>query len=187
MTDQKPSAPRCPIDMPCPTCGAGIGEPCISSGYCGGRGHDSVDVPARTQAEFIRAWISREHAESAAPESPEKSKPEQFQADYNCLSEVPADVLASRIVGKLIFCKGNLNKYARVIEGFISKYRAELRAGAPTQPAEDIRKALAECYVDIGALLNATTWELAPEVRTQLQKSHDLAAAALRSSDTEGK
>jgi len=34
-----------------------------------------------------------------------------------------------------------------------------------------LRKALGECYVDIGALLMATTWELAPEVRKQLTKT----------------
>lgn len=43
-----------------------------------------------------------------------------------------------------------------------------------------LRSALKECYIDLAALLNATTWELAPAVREQLQKSHDIAKDALK-------
>jgi hypothetical protein len=45
--------------------------------------------------------------------------------------------------------------------------------------AEELAKGLGECFVDLGGLLIATTWELAPGVRAQLQKSHDKAEALL--------
>lgn len=52
----------------------------------------------------------------------------------------------------------------------ISLLRAEL---------EQVRGAAKECYVDLGGLLLATTWELAPTVRAQLQKTHDLVQSVL--------
>jgi hypothetical protein len=47
----------------------------------------------------------------------------------------------------------------------------------PTQ--DDALKVLKECYVDLGSLLMATTWELAPAVREQLTATHEMARAVI--------
>lgn len=44
---------------------------------------------------------------------------------YARLRDMPADVLASRVVGSLIHQKGNLNEYQRVIAALIINMRAE--------------------------------------------------------------
>jgi hypothetical protein len=66
-------------------------------------------------------------------------------------------------------------KHDEVLGGIVAD--SELTAFDPD--ADLPTKALKECFVDLGALLHATTWELAPEVREQLQRTQDLALHAL--------
>lgn len=44
---------------------------------------------------------------------------------YDCVKDVPTDVLASRFVGSLILCKGNLNKYKELTAYMIRELRGE--------------------------------------------------------------
>lgn len=45
--------------------------------------------------------------------------------DYASVADVPTDVLASRFVGALIRCKGNLNKYEALTAHLIRQLRGE--------------------------------------------------------------
>ena len=65
------------------------------------------------------------------PVDPDKyleSPPAAFTASYDNLTEVPTDVLASRVVGSLINCEGNLNRYKLVLQDFIRATREDHRA-----------------------------------------------------------
>jgi hypothetical protein len=44
---------------------------------------------------------------------------------YNSIKEVPTDLLASNVVGSLILCKGDLNKYRETIGVLIRELRGE--------------------------------------------------------------
>jgi hypothetical protein len=91
--------------------------------------------------------------EKLGPESRERdnklveSPPESYSKNYAKLADVPADVLASRIVGSLILRKGNLNEYKAVLTKFIQDYReagewdmAERAAQAPELILDSVRK-----------------------------------------------
>ena len=49
----------------------------------------------------------------------------EYTRTYERLRDVPAEVLASRLVGSLILQKGNLNMYKVVLTKFIESVRAE--------------------------------------------------------------
>lgn len=44
---------------------------------------------------------------------------------YDHVKDVPTDLLAHNVVGSLIFCKGNLNRYKEVIACLIRELRGE--------------------------------------------------------------
>lgn len=50
---------------------------------------------------------------------------------YDKISDIPADVLASRFVGTLIMAKGNLNKYKEITAHLIRELRGEPHPGGP--------------------------------------------------------
>jgi hypothetical protein len=69
-------------------------------------------------------------------------------------------------------------KHDEVLGGLVAD--SELTAFDPTfHVGQAVVNALKECYVDLGGLLVATTDELAPKVREELQRAHDLAERAL--------
>lgn len=43
----------------------------------------------------------------------------------NDTNKIPADKLASNVIGMLILAEGNLNKYQLIIEGLIKEIRKE--------------------------------------------------------------
>lgn len=66
---------------------------------------------------------------------PAPSSPDAHRANYAKLADVPADVLASRVVGQLILLKGNLNAYLALLEKLIRSLREEpAAAGQATTP-----------------------------------------------------
>ncbi len=66
---------------------------------------------------------------------------------YKRLRDMPADVLATRVVGSLILAKGNLNEYANVIEALIVNMRAEYE----DSPAEGAAPKCVDCGAVDGA------------------------------------
>jgi len=61
-----------------------------------------------------------------------ESPPEAYLAGYATIHEVPADVLAHRVVGQMILAKGNLNKYKAILTLLIQ----DLRSAAPDAEKE---------------------------------------------------
>ena len=67
------------------------------------------------------------------------------------------------------------------VRNFATEWRDKIENLAEARPVEapTVRDALKECYVDLAAVLYATTYELAPGVRAQLEKTRKLAEDAL--------
>lgn len=44
---------------------------------------------------------------------------------YACLKDMPADILAGRVVSSLIMAKGNINMWQGIVENLIEEIRKE--------------------------------------------------------------
>lgn len=119
------------------------------------RGYSGCDWPDAVAEEVLTLRASLEQAQSKSGAASMESLYHYAEHQNGCCGSP---------------CNCGMSAAFEAIESEIERLRAEL---------EQVRGAAKECYVDLGGLLLATTWELAPTVRAQLHKTHDLMQSVL--------